>query len=34
MSRRRTAIVKTTIAATAASPPRAGVRIPVSPETR
>jgi hypothetical protein len=34
MSRRRTAIVKATIAATAARPPRAGVRIPVSPETR
>src|SRR5690349_19380869 len=34
MSRSRTAIVKTTIAATAARPPRTGVRIPVSPETR
>ena len=34
MSRSRTAIVNAMIAATAASPPRTGVRTPVSPETR
>jgi len=34
MRRTRTAIVNAMIAATAAGPPRTGVRIPVNPETR